>query len=275
MTRALTGKRIVLAASRKTEEMSELIHRQGGISIIRPLQGIVFPADKEIEPDVSRFVGEGADWVIFTTGIGMEALLEKSAKMGILSSFLEVIKQAKVASRGYKTFSALKQLGISPIAKDNDGTSRGLVRAMEPFDLAGKRVMVQLHGETAPTLMRFLNEKGASVRTLLPYLHIAPETETVEGFCLDLIQGQVDAVCFTTAIQVRSLFDYAKKHGYVADVKSAFEGEVLAVAVGKVTREALWEEGIGRVIAPDHERMGAMIVELSHYYKKHGVKGGV
>jgi uroporphyrinogen-III synthase len=42
----------------------------------------------------------------------------------------------------------------------------------------------------------------------------------------------------------------------------------VAVAVGKVTKEALHEEGIAHVIAPAHERMGAMIVELARYFDK-------
>jgi len=42
---------------------------------------------------------------------------------------------------------------------------------------------------------------------------------------------------------------------------------VLAAAVGKVTAEALREEGVERLLAPDLERMGAMIVELARFYE--------
>ena len=38
--------------------------------------------------------------------------------------------------------------------------------------------------------------------------------------------------------------------------------------MGKVTAEALVEEGIERIVVPQHERMGAMIVELVHYFEK-------
>lgn len=43
------------------------------------------------------------------------------------------------------------------------------------------------------------------------------------------------------------------------------------VAVGKVTAEAIKEEGIERIIVPEHERMGAMIIELSRYYSNENV----
>ncbi len=47
-------------------------------------------------------------------------------------------------------------------------------------------------------------------------------------------------------------------------VKS-FEEKVLAVSVGRITSEALKEEGIKRIIMPEHERMGSMMVELGKY----------
>ena len=234
--------------------MSILIEKQGGIPAVRSLQGTVFLADKQVEPDLRHFVEEGADWVIFTTGIGTETLLNLAEKMGIKESFLQIIREAKVASRGYKTYAALKKLGIKPVAVDEDGTTRGLVRALEGQNFSGQRVMVQLHGENAPTLVKFLEDNGATVVPLLPYQHIAPEREAVETLCRELLNHEVDAVCFTTAIQVRSLFDFAREQGYASDILQAFKGKALAAAVGKVTAEALEEEGVERLIVVELEQ---------------------
>ncbi|HWO96656.1 MAG TPA: uroporphyrinogen-III synthase [Bacillus sp. (in: firmicutes)] len=267
MGKALDGKRVVIAGSRKTDEMSILIEKQGGIPAVRSLQGTVFLADKQVEPDLKQFVKEGADWAIFTTGIGTETLLNLAEKMDIKESFLQIIREAKVASRGYKTYAALKKLDIKPVAVDEDGTTRGLVRSLEGHDFSGKRVMVQLHGEKAPTLIKFLEDQGASVLQLLPYQHIAPERETVETLCQELFNNEVDAVCFTTATQVRSLFDFAREHGYISEVLQTFKENTLAAAVGKVTAEALEEEGVERFVVPENERMGAMVIELCKYYE--------
>ncbi|HWL24979.1 MAG TPA: uroporphyrinogen-III synthase [Ureibacillus sp.] len=268
MGKGLAGKRIAIGGSRKVEEISTLIEKQGGISVVRPLQGTVFLAEKEVEPDLQKFVMEGADWVIFTTGIGTETLLNLAETLGIKDQFLNRIQQASVASRGYKTLSTLKKIGIKPVATDEDGTTRGLIRSLENFDFSGKRVMVQLHGETAPTLIKFLEDRGASVLTILPYQHIAPESETVAKLCEELLNNELDAVCFTTAIQVRSLFNFARENGCLTDILQSFQGRALAAAVGKVTAEALVEEGVERLLAPELERMGAMIIELSRYYEK-------
>ena len=40
--------------------------------------------------------------------------------------------------------------------------------------------MIQLHGETAPRLIEFFENKGASVETILNYLHSVPNSGTVE-----------------------------------------------------------------------------------------------
>ncbi len=268
MGKGLHGKRVAIGGSRKTEEISTIIEKQGGTPVIRPLQGTVYLAEKQVEPDLRTFVEGKADWVIFTTGIGTETLVDMAEKIGLKDEFLQAIRQVKAACRGYKTLAALKKLGITPEASDEDGTTRGLIRSLESHDFSGKTVMVQLHGEKAPVLMAFLEEKGASVLPILPYQHIPPEEETVERLCRELMNGEIDAVCFTTAIQVRSLFDFAKGHGYIDEVKAVFEERAIAAAVGKVTAEALREEGITRLLAPEIERMGAMIVELSKYYEE-------
>jgi uroporphyrinogen-III synthase len=267
MGKGLTGKRIVISGSRNIDEISTLIEKQGGIPLVRSLQGTVFLAEKEVEPDVERFIQEKADWAIFTTGIGTETLLSLAKRLGMGEQFLTILRHAKVASRGYKTQNVLKKLGVLPIAKDDDGTTRSLICSLKSYDFTGQKVMVQLHGETAPTLIKFLEEQGASVLQLLPYQHIPAETATIKKVCQELLERELDAICFTTAIQVRSLFTFAREYGYYNDILSALKEDIVAVAVGKVTAEALREEGVERLLAPKHERMGAMIVELSHYYE--------
>ncbi len=130
MGKGLHGKRVAIGGSRKTEEISTIIEKQGGTPVIRPLQGTVYLAEKQVEPDLRTFVEEKADWVIFTTGIGTETLLDMAEKIGLKDEFLQAIRQPKAACRGYKTLSALKKLGITPEASDEDGTTRGLIRSL-------------------------------------------------------------------------------------------------------------------------------------------------
>ncbi|WP_462413391.1 uroporphyrinogen-III synthase [Neobacillus sp. Marseille-QA0830] len=266
MEKGLSGKRVVIAGSRKIEEISTLIEKQGGIPLVRPLQGTIFLAEEQVKPDLIKFIHDGAEWVVFTTGIGLETLVNLASDIHLADSFLTRIKEAKVAARGYKTLAALKKLSISPDAVAEDGTTKGLVRALENQDFTGKKVMIQLHGESAPSLTSFFEDRGAKVTKILPYQHIKPETETVERLCEELLKNQCDSVCFTTAVQVRSLFDYAREQEIHSTIVECFQKQCLAAAVGKVTAEALREEGIDRLLVPELERMGAMIIELSRYF---------
>ncbi|KHF39095.1 uroporphyrinogen-III synthase [Halalkalibacter okhensis] len=268
MKTGLNGRKIVLAASRKTDEMSTLIEKQNGKPLIRSLQGTVFKADKQVKEDLQQIVQEHFDWIIFTTGIGTNTLLELAEELNLKESFMRVVNKSSIASRGYKTFAALKKMGVTPDVKDDDGTIKGLIQSLEGIDFKDKRVLVQLHGENAPALIDYLEESGADVMKVLPYQHVDPNFDTVELLCEELFRSDVDAVCFTAAIQVRSFFKYVKEKGYKDQVLDAFRTNVLAVAVGKVTAEALNEEGVTRVVAPELERMGAMIVEMTHYFER-------
>ncbi|OIJ15608.1 uroporphyrinogen-III synthase [Anaerobacillus arseniciselenatis] len=265
---SLKGKKVVLAASRKLEEMSLLVEKQGGVPVVRSLQGTVLLAGDEVELGLRKLITEGADVFIFTTGIGFDTLVNISEKLGVKNQFLQTIEKSDVAARGYKTVAALKKIGVNPLAVDEDGTTAGLIRALNDYDFEGKKVVVQLHGDRVPKLIEFLQCKGAIVEQILPYQHIAPNTETVEMLCKEIIALEVQAVCFTTAIQVRSLFDFAKRNNFKEGIDRAFQQDVLAVAVGKVTAEALREEGVVNYIAPQLERMGAMIIELSQHFKE-------
>ncbi|MNW64885.1 uroporphyrinogen-III synthase [compost metagenome] len=51
----------------------------------------------------------------------------------------------------------------------------------------------------------------------------------------------------------------------MAELVQAFAHKVLAVSVGRITSESLKEEGITRIVMPEHERMGSMFVELGKY----------
>lgn len=267
-TAALKDKRIVIAGSQKTDEMGIIIEKQGGTPVIRSLQGLTVFDETIISDQLKQLANEGADWVILTTGIGAESLVKAAGKLGIDESILNVLTQAKIATRGYKTSAFLKRTGLNAVVSDDDGTVHSLIQNLEACDFKGQRVWIQLHGEPSPELESFLVDKGAAyVQSVLPYRHTPPETSTLETILSELEEGSVDTVCFTTGVQVRYLFRYAIETGREKSLLAAFNGKVLAAAVGKVTAEALKEYGVTRIIVPETERMGAMIIEISHYYE--------
>ncbi|QYR22010.1 uroporphyrinogen-III synthase [Paenibacillus sp. sptzw28] len=262
----LEGKIIAVTGPRKADELSRMIAKFGGTAVTRPAQGTVFLDDTQIEAQLKELIDFPADWLVLTTGVGTEALLQTAANLGLSDRFLDALGRMRLAARGYKTVNALRKIGLTPEVRDDDGTTAGLLRALEPYDLKGSRVALQLYGDPAPRLTGALVNRGAHCEELLPYRHIPPEGDVVEKLIDEIVSGEVDAVTLTSTVQVRYVMGCAARMGKLEAVRDAFAGSVLAVAVGKVTAEALQEEGIERVLFPEEERMGSMVVAMSKYF---------
>ncbi|MBD3920719.1 uroporphyrinogen-III synthase [Paenibacillus sp. PR3] len=262
----LEGKTIAVTGPRKADEMARMISKFGGTAVIRPAQGTVFLDDSQFAEQLQSLIENPVDWLVLTTGVGTEALLATAEKLGQLDRFIETLRGVHIAARGYKTVNVLRKAGLTPEVRDEDGTTAGLLQLLNAYNLTGKRVGLQLYGDPAPKLNAVLEARGAICEEILPYRHILPEGDAIQLLLGEIIADEVDAVAFTSTVQVRCLMSEAAVAGVRDQVLRAFEGHVLAVAVGKVTAEALREEGVTRVLFPEEERMGSMVVSLSRYY---------
>ncbi|MBP1156864.1 MULTISPECIES: uroporphyrinogen-III synthase [unclassified Paenibacillus] len=266
--RRLEGKRIALTGPRKAAELSIMVEKLGGIPVVRPTQGTVAIEREKVEKKITDLIENGTDWIIFTTGVGTEMLVQAAESMGVAEAFIDTLRRTQIAARGYKTVKYLKSLGLEPTVRDDDGTTVGILRALKPYDLHGRRVALQLYGDHAPRLVGWLGEQQAQYYEILPYVHVPPEMNVINKLLSEIVEGELDAVTFTSTPQVRFLMSYAREKGLADRLADAFRGTTVAVAVGKVTAEALRDEGIQRVVAPEEERMGSMIVSLAKYYEE-------
>lgn len=262
----LLGKRVVLTGTRKTEELATIVKKLGGTPLLRPAQGTVTVPPHEVERAVGQLVEQPLDWLILTTGIGAEHLYQAAARIHAEDAFLAKLQQCKIAARGYKTVRYLKTLGLAPTVRDDDGTTSGLIRALEPVDLEGCQVALQLYGDPAPRLVEWLTARKAQVTEILPYQHIPPDKTVTQTLLDEILQDKVDAVTFTSTPQVRYLMAFARERQLQDEVIARLNQDIVAVAVGKVTAEALRDEGVTRIIFPKEERMGSMMVTLAKYY---------
>ncbi|CAM3697753.1 uroporphyrinogen-III synthase [Marinicrinis lubricantis] len=266
----LEGKRVAVTGPRRSDQLSKLIEKMGGIPIIRPAQGTVYLEGSDVSVQIADFMKGDFDWLILTTGIGTDLLCKHAESAGLLEPFLEKLKQLKVAARGYKTVNLVKRLGIEPTVRDDDGTTSGIIRAMADFELSGCRIAIQNYGDSLPHLTEWLSSRGATYEELLPYRHVPPEQETLSLLISEMLNGSIDAVAFTSTPQVKFLFQYAQETGQADQLLHAFHGPVVALAVGKVTAEALRSQGVQRILAPEEQRMGSMVHLLADYYAQGG-----
>lgn len=265
MAEQLKGYTVALAGPRKSDEMAKLVQNMGGTAVLRPAQGTVFLDDEALQEGLISWINHPPYLAILTTGMGLDALFEAAERLGIAERFLEVLSGSIIAARGYKTVNALKKRGLTPQFRDDDGSTIGLISGLSTLDLQGKEVVLQLHGDPAPRMLSWLKEVGASTSQVLPYRHTPPEAGELERLLTEITEGTIDAVAFTSAPQFRFLSEYAREQGKLEEMLQSFENKVLAVSVGRITSEALKEEGVERIVMPEHERMGSMIVELGKY----------
>jgi len=266
MAQHLAGVRVALTGPRKSKEMSLLVEKMGGIPLVRPAQGTVFLDDRNIRDGLVSWISDPPDWAVLTTGMGLDALFEMAEDMEVAGKLLDALSESPIAARGYKTVNALRKRKLTPLVRDDDGSTDGLIREFASHDLKGKKVMLQLHGETAPKLVAWLEEQGAIVRQVLPYRHVPPEEAELEQLVNEILQHEVDAVAFTSGPQVRFLTEYAASQDKLEPMLAAFRQGVIPASVGRVTANSMREEGIEALVIPEEEKMGALIVELGRYF---------
>lgn len=255
--------RFALCGPRRAEDLALILQKQGATALFRPTVQTVLAEPPALEAQLRKFAQQGADWVVFTTGAGLEELAKQAGALGLWEAVYAQLKRSKIALRGYKAERALKRHGLEALAADEDGTIEGLIEALQAHPFSGRRVFLQLHGQPAPRLVRFLHEQGAQLEELLPYRHLpAPEAE-LERLLEEILTRQLDAVVFTSVPQVEYLLGHARRQGRLEALASAFE-EVWALAIGRVTARPLQEARM-RVWHPQTERIGALVTEFAAF----------
>ena len=265
----LAGRRIAVAGDRRFDDIDKLVTKQGGLAVSRPMMRSAPLDDPETTAAVLKVCDEGCDWLVLVTGMGTRALVGVAETLGRKADLLARMQGAKIAARGYKTVKALKELDLKPVVQDDDGTTEGLRRQLEPYDFSGARVAFKLHGERVPELTEWLESRGASVFEIPLYRYRPPSDAEVETFLGEIFSGKLEAVAFTSNTQVNYLFAVAERFGQAGALQDAFATDVQAVSVGHMTSAALREAGVTNIVQPEHERMGAMIVALAEHYRTH------
>ncbi len=241
--------RIAYAGLRRWTEFKALAEKLGHTPLFYPTQA----TEPVPVPEYAKALGElaqGVDLFLATTGVGVRDLLRAGEALGL--DLKAPLLRARRLARGSKAALFLKEEGLPPEAV-GDGTSPSLL----PFLPQGPgKAALQLYGKPLPFLEKALEEKGFSVLPLMPYRH-RPNPQGIRALERAVLEGEVEAVAFVAAIQVEFLFEGALDPRALAQ---ALDGKVWALAVGRVTADALREWGVRRFYAPKAERLGAMLM---------------
>jgi uroporphyrinogen-III synthase len=210
------------------------------------------------------------DWIahpfrmmIFQTGVGTRALFRVTDSLGSTLKLLGLLERATVVVRGPKPTAELKARGVRiDIRAASPFTSETVMAAIAASPLAGARVVVQRYGEANRRLCEALTARGASVQEIATYRWALPEdTGPLERLIDALARSAVDAVLFTSAVQVKHLFAVAERMSRAAELPALLRGLIVA-SIGPVCSRALEERGITPTFEADPPKLGPLVAGL-------------
>ena len=174
-----------------------------------------------------------------------------------------------IVVRGPKPVVALRQFGVRVDVVPENPTTEGVIEALRTRDLGGCRIGVQLYGTPNPLLVSALEAKGARVTPVQVYAYgAAAESSAVEALIRKILNGEIQAMAFTSAPQVGMLFDFAQKLGHSDALANTLRSNVVIASIGEVTSRALGEHGLVPKIVPNQSKMGVLAQAVADYFSK-------
>jgi uroporphyrinogen-III synthase len=261
----LAGYTVGITAERRREEFAAALERQGATVISGPAIRIVpLVDDRELLAATRRALATPLDIVVATTGVGFRGWMEAAGQWDLAEPLTAAIARSVVLARGPKVRGAIRAAGLRETwSPESESSAEVLEHLLADYDLTGKRIAVQLHGDPLTEFIATLRQAGAEVIEVPVYRWVAPEDpEPLHRLIEAVAAGAVDAVAFTSAPAAANFLATADQQGQGEAVRAALAGPVLAACVGPVTAAPLVQAGLP-VIQPTRSRLGALVKEIA------------
>ena len=257
----MRGKRIAILESLLGRELAELVAKRGGIPVHAPALAELPDLDpKAIAALIASLEKEPAKLFVFQTGVGTRALFAATDGLGVSEKFQEMLARATVVVRGPKPTGALRSRKVRiDLSAADPFTTREVLDALKDLDLKGAKAVVQRHGSANLELDRALEARGASVTEIPVYRWSLPaDTRPLENLVTDVLNGRIEALAVTNAVQVRNLFAVSK------DGKALKEAlnRTLVASIGPVASAALREVGVKIGVEASPPKLGPLLDAL-------------
>lgn len=264
----LAGTRVALLQGRRGDELASLVRRHGGEPLWVPvIQNTPVPSGDQVASLIDRLTNHALEVIVFSTGASVEALLEEARRLDRLDELILGLRNAVTACRGPKPVVALRRLGVTTsIAAGNPHTSDSLLAVLEQGDLNGRTTALLHFGEVNTRLASGIRSMGAALEEYSLYEWSLPaDVDPLRQLVETMLAGGVDAVAFTSRVQVRHLFAIAEELGLDAELASALNERLVVASVAPTCAGALRDQGVEPHVIPGLSRMGPLIVALGNH----------
>lgn len=260
------GLHVAAFESRRAVEFGRMIEKQNGVAHVSPsMRELPLEDNADAIDFANRLVTGQVDIVIVMTGVGFQHLLTAVEKRFPRARFLDSLSDIVTIARGPKPVAAMKEVGITPTHRvPEPNTWRDVLSTIDQtLSITNSRIVLQAYGVTNPSLIAGLEARGATVSNLKVYKWALPEDiGPLQANVRRICKGEVDALIFTSAHQVRNMLEIADQLNCVDELRAGMRTAVVA-SIGPTTSECLRDLALPVDFEPSHPKMGHLVVELS------------
>jgi uroporphyrinogen-III synthase len=254
---ALKGKRIVITrAAAQSEALAVQLSALGAIPSVLPLVAFAEPEDFAPLDKAIRQV-EHFDWVIFTSGQAVRAVVGRSKQ---LDAALERRgSKLQIATVGPASAEAVRQAGLPVEYVSNIHNGVALTKELGER-LQGRTVLLPRSDRANPDLPAALKAHGALLTEVVAYRTLQPSD--VDKLNLGRISaGEADAILFFSPSAVQHYAELAS-----GEQLRKLHDRVAIIAVGPVTASALREAGVERMVVAADTTAASVIQVLEQHF---------
>lgn len=260
----LAGFTIGVTAARRAEELITLLERRGAKVMHAPAIRIVpLVDDEELRKVTGELIASPPDIVVVTTGIGFRGWVEAAHGWDVADGLVEALGSTRILARGPKARGAVRQAGLCEQWSPESESSAEVLDKLLAEGVDGSRIAVQLHGaatewEADTDICDALTAAGAQVIKVPVYRWELPgDLRRMDQLIGAIINGELDAVSFTSAPAVAAMLDRAKALGALDALLVAMRDDVRVMCVGPVT-SAPFDKLDVPASYPQRYRLGAL-----------------
>ena len=270
-TAHMKSKVVAILETRTGAHLGELIARRGGIPMLAPaLEELPDVDPQAVVALLGQWQSQPFSVVIFQTGVGTRALFQATDAAGLTEELKRHLSNSTVVVRGPKPVGELNARGVRiDMRAASPFTTETVLAMLADLPLQGARVLVQRYGAANQALCAALTGRGAGVQEIATYRWALPaDTRPLDALLDALARSSVDAVVFTSAVQIHNLHAVAARSGRAAQLPGQLNRLVIA-SIGPVCSRALREHGITPSFEANPPKLGSLVAGLDEVLSVH------
>jgi uroporphyrinogen III methyltransferase/synthase len=195
------------------------------------------------------------DWIIFTSAMGVESLVERMKSRG---SDIRDLGRASIAAIGPATAARLADYALRVKAVPGEYRAEQIIPAIGIKRIRGKRFLIPRAEVAREALPEILRAKGAKEVVVAPtYRTIKPKRAQVDRMRELLASGKIDLVTFTSSSAVTNFCELMGSSG---------KG-IKAAAIGPITAATAEERGFEVVVRPAKYTIKALTESIREHFQ--------